>query len=41
MEARGYVPGARRTVLNAGHLGVADAVAVAVTLLCAIVAVRL
>jgi energy-coupling factor transport system permease protein len=41
MEARGYVPGARRTVLNAGHLGLADAVAVAVTLLCAIVAVRL
>jgi energy-coupling factor transport system permease protein len=41
MEARGYVPGARRTVLNAGHLGPADIVAVAAALACAVVAVRL
>ena len=41
MESRGYVPGARRTVLNAGQLGQADIVAVAAALACAVVAVRL
>lgn len=41
MEARGYIPGTPRTVLNAGRLGPADAVAVAIALLCAVVALRL
>ncbi len=41
MEARGYVPGARRTVLNAGRFGIADVVAIVVTVVCAAVAVRL
>lgn len=41
MEARGYVPGAPRTVLNAGSFGVADLVALVVTILCAVVAIRL
>lgn len=41
MEARGYVPGAPRTVLNAGHLGLNDVIAVVVTLAFAILALRL
>lgn len=41
MEARGYVPGAPRTVLNGGRFGVADVVAVLIAVLCAVLAVRL
>ncbi len=39
MEARGYVPGAPRSVLNAGHFGAADVVVIVVTLACAVAAV--
>ncbi len=41
MEARGYVPGAPRTLLNAGRFGPADLVAILLALAGAIVAVRL
>lgn len=41
MEARGFVPGAPRTVLNGGSFGRADIAALAVTVLCAVLAVRL
>jgi len=41
MESRGYVPGAPRTLLNAGRFGPADAVALVLALAGAIVAVRL
>lgn len=41
MEARGYAPGAPRTVLNAGRFGIADVITLVVTLACAIIAVRL
>ncbi len=41
MEARGYVPGAPRTLLNAGRFGRADAVAILLALVFAIIAVRL
>ena len=41
MEARGYVPGAPRTLLHGGRFGPADAAALALTLLCAVVAVLL
>ena len=41
MEARGYVPGAPRTLLNAGRFGPGDLVAILLALAVAIVAVRL
>lgn len=41
MESRGYIPGAPRTLLHGGHVGAADAIAVAFALLCAVVAVIL
>jgi len=41
MEARGYAPGAPRTLLNAGHFGPADAAAILLALVAAVVAVRL
>jgi len=41
MEARGYVPGAPRTVLNAGRFGPLDVLAVLLSLACAVAAVKL
>lgn len=41
MEARGYVPGAPRTLLNAGRFGLPDAVVLLLSLVAAIIAVRL
>jgi len=41
MESRGYVPGAPRTLLNAGRFGPADAVAIVLALAGAIIASRL
>ena len=41
MEARGYVPGAPRTLLRAGGFGVPDAIAIVVALIVAILAARL
>jgi energy-coupling factor transport system permease protein len=41
MEAREYVPGALRSVLNAGHFGRNDIIAVIVTLIFAVLTVRI
>ncbi len=41
MEARGFVPGAPRTVLNGGRAGLEDVLAVGVTVLCAVAALLL
>lgn len=41
MESRGYQPGAPRTLLHGGHFGRADAVALALTIVCGVVAILL
>ena len=41
MEARGYVPGLPRTVLNGGHVGAADLAAIMLAVAAAVVAIKL